>query len=233
MLVSVIVFYGCRRMGGTGKDAGAPCPADGASPDGAEDPAAISKSRGGRAIMEIGGRCIRFFVVRTKEALIAILAGVLLIVGVTPILAADQDVRQDRILSSAEALFKTMEKRDYQRIWTYLSAKSRASIIKETYRKMAEYERGEKGTPYSESLVGQDFAQGGTIAKAYWDGYLGVFDPGLILEQSKWEMGKIDKDRAQIIIKYRKAERPAIIQMIQESGEWKVGLIETFATSKR
>ncbi|OPY82613.1 MAG: hypothetical protein A4E65_00779 [Syntrophorhabdus sp. PtaU1.Bin153] len=184
-------------------------------------------------MMGIWSESVLFFVARTKEAFIAILAGVFLITCATPIFAANQDRQQDRILSSAETLFKMMERRDYQRIWAYLSAKSRTSIIKETYRKMIKYEETGKDGRYSESMVGQDFAQGGVIAKSYWDGYLGVFDPALILEQSKWEMGKVDKDRAQIIIRYRKAERPAIIQMVQENGEWKVGLIETFASSKR
>jgi hypothetical protein len=46
-------------------------------------------------------------------------------------------------------------------------------------------------------------------------------------------MGKVSKDRAQINVTYRKAEKPAIIQMYKEDGRWRVGLTETFTSSKR
>jgi hypothetical protein len=43
----------------------------------------------------------------------------------------------------------------------------------------------------------------------------------------------VSKDRAQINVTYRKAEKPAIIQMYKEEGRWRVGLAETFSSSKR
>jgi len=183
--------------------------------------------------MRITNRSARSLLVRTKETLIVIFGCVYLIAGATSIFARDPDTQHDRILSSAETLFKTMERRDYQQIWRYLSAKSKDTIVKNTYKRMAKHEGGERGVQHSEDQIKQDFTQGGVIAKAYWDGYLGAFDPRLVLDQSKWEMGKADKERAQIIVQHKKAERPAIIQMVLEDGEWKVGLIETFATSKR
>jgi len=183
--------------------------------------------------MRITNRSARSLLVRTKETLIVIFGCVYLIAGATSIFARDPDTQHDRILSSAETLFKTMERRDYQQIWRYLSAKSKDTIVKNTYKRMAKHEGGERGVQHSEDQIKQDFTQGGVIAKAYWDGYLGAFDPCLVLVQSKWEMGKADKERAQIIVQHKKAERPAIIQMVLEDGEWKVGLIETFATSKR
>ena len=45
-------------------------------------------------------------------------------------------------------------------------------------------------------------------------------------------MGMVSKDRAQINVTYRKAERPTIIQMFKEEGRWRVGLTETFTPSK-
>jgi hypothetical protein len=55
----------------------------------------------------------------------------------------------------------------------------------------------------------------------------------MVLEYSKWEIGKVGKERAQINIIYRKAERPAVIQMYKEDNVWKVGLTETFRSPKR
>lgn len=86
---------------------------------------------------------------------------------------------------------------------------------------------------YSKEQIKDNFKTGGTIAQAYWNSYLDAFNPDMVLEQSRWEMGKIGKDRAQINIIYKKAERPAVIQMFKEEGNWRVGLAETFKSAKR
>jgi hypothetical protein len=67
-------------------------------------------------------------------------------------------------------------------------------------------------------------------AKGYWSGYLSSFDPKTVLEQSAWKMGEIKKDRAEIILRYRKSSNDAILKMYREEGSWKVGLDETFST---
>jgi hypothetical protein len=85
----------------------------------------------------------------------------------------------------------------------------------------------------SKDQIKKNFETGGTIAQAYWDSYLDTFDTDMVLEQSRWEMGKIGKGRAQINIIYKKAERPAVIQMFKEEGSWRVGLVETFKSAKR
>ena len=60
-----------------------------------------------------------------------------------------------------------------------------------------------------------------------------MFNPDFVLEESKWEMGKIEKDKAEIIIRYRKSEGPATLKMFKEEGKWVVGLEETFRSSRR
>jgi hypothetical protein len=141
---------------------------------------------------------------------------------------------QHDILSSAESLFKVMKEKDYPKIWFHLSIVSRNSIIDATYKNILKHEK-EKGreTNISKEQIEQDFSVGGLIAKGYWESYLHAFNPDMVLEQSKWEMGKIGKDRAYINVTYKKAERPAVIQMFKEDGSWKVGLMETFKAVQR
>ncbi len=76
--------------------------------------------------------------------------------------------------------------------------------------------------------IATDFSMGGIIARSYWNGFLDNFDPAMVLEESRWEMGKIKGKQAEIIITYQSAERPAILRMYKEDDRWKVGLVETF-----
>jgi hypothetical protein len=48
------------------------------------------------------------------------------------------------------------------------------------------------------------------------------------LEKSRWEMGAVKEDRAEVLITHHRAERPAVLQMFREEGAWKAGLVETF-----
>lgn len=146
--------------------------------------------------------------------------------------ATSNDV--DSILSPAESLFKMMREKNYVKIWFFLSNNSKNAIIDDTYKNIMNFakERGKK-MAYSKEQIEDNFSKGSAIAQAYWNSYLNAFDPDMVLEQSKWEMGKVGKGRAQINIMYRKAERPAVIQMYKEDGVWKVGLIETFKSAKR
>ncbi|MBP2679425.1 MAG: putative cytosolic protein [Deltaproteobacteria bacterium] len=105
------------------------------------------------------------------------------------------------ILDAAETLFLTMKARDYPATWAVLTAKSRHTIVSET---------------------------GGPIARQYWDGFLRRFNPDDALERSRWEMGEVKKDRAEVRITRRGSDNPAILQMYREDGVWKVGLAETF-----
>jgi len=133
----------------------------------------------------------------------------------------------DAILAPAECLFKAMQQKDYVEIWAGLSEQSRETIAGDTWKAL-------KASPgnYTEALVAEDFAQGGVLARSYWDAYLQHFDPAMVLEDSRWEMGPAKGDRAQIVITYKKAEKPATLHMVREAGMWKVGLTESFWSRK-
>ena len=68
------------------------------------------------------------------------------------------------------------------------------------------------------------------MAKAYWNSYLNTFDPDRVLEQSKWDIGAIKKDKAELNILYKKSEKPAVLLIYMEGNVWEVGLEETFGS---
>ena len=141
--------------------------------------------------------------------------------------AEDLNNEESIILTSAESLFKSMQKKDYAQIWGFLSQKSRDTIVQDTFKAL----KPDAGD-YSEERIGKDFSGGGSLSSAYWNAFLQKFDPIMILEQSRWEMESIKSDKAEIKIIYKKAQSPAILKMFKEDGAWKVGLTETFWTRK-
>ena len=128
------------------------------------------------------------------------------------------------ILSAAESLFQTMKDRDYPATWSVLTAKSRATIVAETEDAI----RAAGGNPVPKGDLREDFAAGGPVARRYWESFLRHFDPDVALERSRWEMGVVEKDRAEVLITHRGADRPAVLRMYREEGRWKAGLVETF-----
>ncbi len=68
------------------------------------------------------------------------------------------------------------------------------------------------------------------MAKAYWNSYLNAFDPDRVLEQSKWDIGAMKKDKAEINILYKKSAKPAVLLIYMEGNVWEVGLEETFGS---
>jgi len=136
-----------------------------------------------------------------------------------------------------------MKARDYPAIFAVLSAKSQETIVAETSSALAAAAgkpRPGKSTatetpsvpardpaPGLEAVRG-DFIAGGPIARDYWDAFLSRFDPDAALEQSRWEIGSVGKDRAEILLTHQGAERPAVLKMFLEAGGWKAGLVETF-----
>lgn len=117
-----------------------------------------------------------------------------------------------------------MRARDYPAIWGLLSLKSRESIVGEVVKESGR--TGEGAVDVGE--IERDFERGGAIARAYWEGYLREFDPKTVLSESRWEMGEVGEDSAEIRITHKRSERPAVLRMVREGGIWKVGLIETF-----
>lgn len=68
------------------------------------------------------------------------------------------------------------------------------------------------------------------MAKAYWNSYLNAFDPDRVLEQRKWDIGAMKKDKAEINILYKKSAKPAVLLIYMEGNVWEVGLEETFGS---
>ncbi len=135
------------------------------------------------------------------------------------------------ILARAESLFQSMKARDYPAIFAALSAKSRETIVAETATALAAAETpsavARNPAPGPEA-VRADFVAGGPIARDYWDAFLRRFDPDAALEHSRWEIGSVGKDRAEILLTHHGADRPATLKMFLEDGGWKAGLVETF-----
>jgi hypothetical protein len=135
---------------------------------------------------------------------------------------------EDQILVAAESIFKAMKKKDYPKIWALLTNVSKNAIVDDIIK-----EESKRGGQYSREAVHDDLAAGGGLAKVYWSNYLAVFNPDIVLEQSKWQMGKVARGKAVIVIKYKRSDRPAELQVLKENGAWKVGLDETFRPSRR
>ena len=148
------------------------------------------------------------------------------------------------ILARAESLFQSMKARDYAAIFAALSAKSRETIVGDTLTALASTaKQASPGKPTSTGTlpnttamapppdpgaVRDDFVAGGPIARDYWDAFLRHFDPDAALEHSRWEIGSVGKDRAEILLTHHGADRPATLKMFREDGGWKAGLVETF-----
>jgi len=133
----------------------------------------------------------------------------------------------EEILGAAESVFKSMKARDYPAIWQGLTMETRNEIV-------ASVRKAEKktGQEYTAEQIAQDFATGGPQAKAYWEAYLNVFNPDMVLEDCKWSMGPIEKNVAAVIVQHKKSDKPAILILKKEGGAWRLGLDETFGARK-
>lgn len=136
-----------------------------------------------------------------------------------------------------------MKARDYPAIFAALTVKSRETIVAETTSALAAAPKqaspgkpaaaGAPSSPASSpapvpEAVRRDFAAGGPIARDYWDAFLRRFDPDAALEHSRWEIGSVGNDRAEILLTHHGADHPATLKMFREESGWKVGLVETF-----
>ena len=117
-----------------------------------------------------------------------------------------------------------MKARDYPAIFAVLSAKSRETIVTQTSASLI----AAKAAVSGREVVRNDFIKGGPTAREYWNAFLRNFDPDSVLEHSRWEIGSVGKDRAEILLTHHGADHPAVLKMFLEEGGWKVGLVETF-----
>ena len=133
----------------------------------------------------------------------------------------------DNVLTAAESVFQNMSQAAYPALWAGLSSRTRQSIIQSVRKSL-----GKVGFDYSEERIRADFAAGGELARDYWVNYVSQFEPRLVLEESKWTMGALKQDYAEIAIRHKKSDRDAILKLFREEGQWRVGLDETFSTRK-
>jgi hypothetical protein len=145
----------------------------------------------------------------------------------SPLLVYANEHEANRILVSAESLFKAMKERNYTETWKHLTAESKRIIVDNVYRTSVKL-----GNNPSRERLNDDFHSGKATAKAYWNSYMTAFDPGMVLEQSTWKIHLVKKEYAEINILYVKSNKPATLQLYKEDGIWKVGLEETFRPRK-
>jgi len=142
--------------------------------------------------------------------------------------AREIDMETDAILNSAEGLFKAMKSGDYAGVWTRLTQESKDTIVKDVLKELV---KSDNAPPIGQ--LHRDFELGSSIiVRSYWDAYVDNFNPSTVLDNSKWEMGEVKGNKAEIILKYKKSENPAHLRMFKEAGLWKVGLVETFWNRK-
>jgi hypothetical protein len=139
--------------------------------------------------------------------------------------AGDPGQETDAVLNAAEGLFMAMQGKDYEKIWTLITRKSRSTIAANTCAAI-------KSPSSTKDSVADDFSRGGPISRAYWDAFLKNFDPAMILDQSRWEMGQVGDDRAEIVITHKKAQKAVVLYMAKEDGMWRAGLTESFWSRK-
>ncbi|UCH80324.1 MAG: hypothetical protein JSW20_11335 [Nitrospiraceae bacterium] len=129
----------------------------------------------------------------------------------------------DAILYSAELFFISINEGEFKTVWELLSDKSRNKITEEIY----EVSR-DRGVDIEKEDIRRNFQQNGLIARNFWNAARAKFDPDMVLEESKWDIGHVKSNSAEILITYKKSDMPSKVKMYKEEGVWRVGLVETF-----
>jgi hypothetical protein len=137
--------------------------------------------------------------------------------------ADDKDKTWSDILTSTETVFMSMRESNYPEVWRNLSEFSKKTIIDETFKEIEKTQE-----LISAERIRLDFEYGGPISISYWKGFLSNFNPRIVLEESRWEKGRLFVDRAELVLIHRLSDKPAILKLFHENGKWKVGLVETF-----
>ena len=152
-----------------------------------------------------------------------LITGCALFPGSAKVPAIDSYAAIAPVLDSAETFFISLKDRKYGAAWDLLSKRSRKTIITAIYKASKK-----NGEDLQQENIENDFKKQGIISNAYWDAFLKNFDPDMVLEESRWDMGPVNKDKAEIIIIHKKSNHPAILQMFKENEIWKVGFSESF-----
>jgi hypothetical protein len=128
------------------------------------------------------------------------------------------------LLGRGETFFRLLKERNYGSLWAYLSKRSQETIVADTMKNLG----GDSAVGGRREEITRDFAAGGSIARGYWSGFLAVFNPDAVLEESRWTTDTVKKESAVIVLRHKKGESPVYLRMVKEEGTWRVGLVETF-----
>lgn len=164
---------------------------------------------------------------RTKGILTTALCALFLFLFPCVSNGSPQQDEMDRVLVTAETFFKVLKSGDFVRTWSLLSSRSKNTIVNDICK-----ESQPSGGGCPKDKIAADLQAGGATASSYWKGFLSRFDPKVVLEESKWEIGYIHQDKAELLLTHKRSSNPARLQMFKEGGTWKVGLVETFWTRK-
>jgi hypothetical protein len=157
----------------------------------------------------------------------------LLFLSAVPAHSQPTEAQLNALLVPAESFFKSLKDNNFTKTWSLLTKKSQDTIADDVFKEIIKNKSSQQtAEDFSKEQIAADFKTAGPLSTAYWSNFLNYFNPDLVLSQSKWEIGKIKKDKAEISIQYKKSDNPAMLQMIMENGAWKVGLVETFWTRK-
>jgi hypothetical protein len=148
-------------------------------------------------------------------------AGLVLLMLVASTTAASD---ADEVLGRGETFFRLLKEKNYGTLWGYLSKRSQATIIGDTMKNLG----GASDVAVRKAEIEKDFSGAGNIARAYWSGFLAVFNPDSVLDESRWTIESVKKESAVIVLRHRKAEAPVQMRMVKEDGLWRIGLVETF-----
>jgi hypothetical protein len=127
------------------------------------------------------------------------------------------------LFAAVEDFFVNLKERNYSKVWESLSSKSQKVIAEDVLK--AEKKAGNNVTI---EKIFEDFRQGKGFAKDYWDSFLVYFNPDIVLKDSFWEVGKVEKEYAEVLVRYKKSEKPTILKLYKEKDLWKFGLVESF-----
>jgi len=127
------------------------------------------------------------------------------------------------LFTVVEDFFVNLKEKNYSKVWESLTSKSQKVIAEDVLK--AEKKAGNNVTI---EKIFEDFSQGKGLAKDYWDSFLIYFNPDIILKDSFWEVGKVEKNYAEVLVRYKKSENPTILKLYKEKDIWKFGLVESF-----
>lgn len=127
-------------------------------------------------------------------------------------------------LDNADNFFRSLESKNYSQAWSLLSTESKEKILDDI---VDSYKSAKTKAPSANELE-DDFASCRTVCTSYWDGFLIVFKPKEVLENSEWSVLSVKNKYIEIQIINSKAAKPAILKMYKENGQWAVGLTESF-----